>query len=781
MDQMENNARFTWIERVLKAGMFACLLFTIIIYIFGQFIIRNESLYNSSCKRYDASWTYTDPSGETAVYRTHDTIRVEGVDPIRLELMLPEDLEEGLCLFFKTGMDLDAYVDGELRNHYEVSYSALGKNVKSLWLSVTLRPGDSGKKLVLERANEGLDTYFLQDVYLANRLGFSLHLIHDNIFLLFFGFSIVTFGTLIVVICLVYRIRGRKPFPLWYLSLAVLGMAFWLILDNLTYPLFFRNFFVDGVSSYLVILLVPFPFVSYIHCLTEGRYRRTYDFLCALILVTYVVLSALHFLDIAPFSETLLLGNITSGIVAIYCFVVILYDTFVKKHPENRIIAWGCCVFTVLCIAEIVHLNLTFHTNDGIFVAIGLMVLLINALTDEGTRLSAMRARTLEAQNANNAKTAFLANMSHEIRTPINAILGMDELILREDTDDKVREYAQNIKEAGTALLEIISDVLDFSKIEQGKMEILNGPYEIGHLFNSVLTMIRAKTDEKGLALEGNLSEEIPYRLIGDEKGLREIAINLLGNSVKYTQKGTVTLSMHSEPIDESHILLCISVKDTGIGIKDSDRGSLFKQFERLDLEKNRSIEGAGLGLAITANLVALMGGTIDCKSKYGEGSEFIVKIPQEISDRTPIGDASRYDAAAEVSSREDDLADLTGVRVLVVDDTLMNLKVASGLLNVLHAEVTTCSSGEEMLELIVQQKFDLILLDHMMPEMDGIEALRKAGETEGNQNTDTPYIAMTANAIAGAKEMYLENGFADYLSKPMKIQELSEVIRKNH
>ena len=220
-------------------------------------------------------------------------------------------------------------------------------------------------------------------------------------------------------------------------------------------------------------------------------------------------------------------------------------------------------------------------------------------------------------------------------------------------------------------------------------------------------------------------------------------------------------------------------MKDTGIGIRDSDRAKLFKRFERLDSSWTGTIEGSGLGLAIAANLITLMDGTIDCQSKYGVGSEFTVKIPQVVTDPEPIGDLSAYDHSQQADSSAEELPDLTDVKVLVVDDSIMNLKVAAGLLRVLKADITTCKSGQEMLDLITQTKFDVILLDHMMPGMDGMETLQKSRSLEGNLNADTPYIALTANAIAGARDMYLENGFSDYLTKPMKIEELSAALKR--
>ncbi len=768
-------------ERIIRTCLCACLLFTVIIYVYGQFFVKNKSLYASESELYDVVWTYTGTDGVSRQYRTNEGFSVKDVDDVVLTTTLPDEIGDGNCLFILTGKDLDAYIDGELRNSYKLSYAPFGKNVKGVWIPITLRRTDAGKELKIVRPNYWLDDFYPGKVYLGNRLGFAMRLIHDNIMILFLGFAIITFGTVITIICLIQRIREKRVFPLWYLSLGVLGSAIWLILDNFTYPLFFQNYFVDGICAYLVIMMIPFPFLSYINSIVENRYHRVYYFLSILIIADFVILTFLDFADIADFTDTMLFSNILAGVVALYCVGIMEYDTYVKGHRENSLITGGFAAFAVLCIAEIIHLNLPVHTNDGAFVAAGLLILLIVAVNQEVRRISDLRAETLEAQKANQAKTTFLANMSHEIRTPINAILGMDELILREDTDEKVHEYASNIKSAGTALLEIISDVLDFSKIEQGRMDIINDEYETKVLINNIITMMSVKADEKGLDFIKDISHELPSKMIGDEKRLREVVINLLGNAVKYTPKGSVSFAVSSDAIDDDHVQLLISVKDTGIGIKESDKDKLFERFERLDHSRTASIEGTGLGLAITSNLVRLMNGTIECNSTYGSGTEFKVVLPQTVTDATPIGDIL---SGALTSNMDDEgheeLADLSGVKILVVDDSKMNLKVAAGLLGVLKADVETCKSGAEMLDLITKTKYDVILLDHMMPQMDGIETLQKSRTHPGNINADTPYIALTANAIAGAREMYIENGFSDYLSKPMKIEELSGGIRAN-
>ncbi|MCR4989932.1 MAG: response regulator [Lachnospiraceae bacterium] len=777
MPENFNKSKQGIFDTVIRILIGICTLFALFLYIYGQFFVRNESMFASKCESFETEWAYTDPSGVTNTYGATESFDIKDVESIKLTSKLPEKIKDGYCLFVLTSKDMDVFIGDDLRNSYRISHSIFGRNVKGMWLPVTLRSGDAGKTITMIQSNYGKDTYKIHKMYLANRLGFAAHLISVNIIILTLGFATILFGGASLLICLVMRIRLRRGFPLWYLSLGIFGAAWWIIFDNPVYPFFFQNYFIDGIMEYVVQILLPFPFAAYVHTLYKEKYKRLFYTISILTILSFVSICTLHFTDLVPFNEAMPVIDVFLLIAAVYCFGVIAYESLVKKNRENYDVSFGFAFFAVFAVCEIIHLNLPVHQNDCLFVAVGLLVLLSFAVLHEIRRINAMRKETLQAQSANEAKTTFLANMSHEIRTPINAILGMDELILHEDTDVKVREYALNIKSAGNSLLEIISDVLDFAKIEQGKMDIFESGYETKTLINSIITMISVKTDEKGLSFVKNISEKLPSGFWGDEKRIREVMINLLSNAVKYTPGGSISLSIDHEMNNDKNAVLYIEIKDTGIGIKESDMNRLFKQFERLDHNKTRSIEGTGLGLAIAANLVKLMNGTIECESKYGEGTKFTVRIPQIVTDAAPIGDITNADAGALVKSRNKELHDFSGVKVLVVDDNNLNLKVAVGLLGVLKASVTKCTSGFEMLDHIKKEKFDIVLLDHMMPEMDGIEALRNAKRLAGNPNEKTPYIALTANAIAGAKQMYLEHGFSDYLSKPMKIEELSDVL----
>ena len=385
-----------------------------------------------------------------------------------------------------------------------------------------------------------------------------------------------------------------------------------------------------------------------------------------------------------------------------------------------------------------------------------------------------------QAEAASKAKGDFLANMSHEIRTPINAVLGMDEMILRESRDEKILEYAGDIKRAGNTLLFLINDILDFSKIESGKMDIIPVEYDLGVVLNELLTMIRPRAEKKKLVLETVIEPETPSHLYGDEVRIRQIITNILTNAVKYTPQGKIVLRVSAEKIEEDSVELYISVKDTGIGIQEEDKKKLFDSFQRLDESRNRNIEGTGLGLSITMQLLELMGSRLEVKSTYGEGSDFYFYLKQKKLDSKIIGDFQKnYGKQSEKPAVYIEKFTAPAAKILVVDDNEMNRKVFLGLLKNLKMQIDTAACGKDSLELMSKNRYHIIFMDYLMPEMDGVETLKQAEKLLDSKCKNSVFIALTANAVSGAGEMFLENGFHDFLSKPIIAPKLEEMIQK--
>ena len=389
-----------------------------------------------------------------------------------------------------------------------------------------------------------------------------------------------------------------------------------------------------------------------------------------------------------------------------------------------------------------------------------------------------------ELHIANEAKSQFLANMSHEIRTPINGIMGMNSMLLEELDDgniEDVRQYAVNISSASRTLLSIINDILDISKIESGKMELIPVEYEVFSVLNDCYNMTLSRAAEKGLVFEVDIDSNIPSVLFGDEVHIRQIINNFLSNAVKYTHSGRISLRVKETSRAADTSCLEISVADTGVGIREEDRDKLFKNFTRLDETKNRNIEGTGLGLSLTKKLVELMGGEISVESEYGKGSVFTAKLKQRIINSAPVGDFSeKYNMFVDRKKSNALGINIPDVKILVVDDVDMNIQVVRGMLKRTHAEIDIACSGKECLDKTAEKRYDIVFLDHMMPEMDGIETFDRMRSYKNQLNSETPVIILTANAIVGAKEMYLEKGFTDYLSKPIRRDDLIEMLYRH-
>lgn len=416
---------------------------------------------------------------------------------------------------------------------------------------------------------------------------------------------------------------------------------------------------------------------------------------------------------------------------------------------------------------------------DLLIILIGSLMLLVVIAWNKQLQVR-LKQKAEEAETAANSKSAFLANISHEIRTPLNAILGMNELVLRESRQPHIKEYAMYIKNSGKSLLTIISDILDLSKIESGKVYLVNENYSLSSLVEDVERSIQKRIMEKGLELKIYVEPELHENLKGDEVRIKQIIMNLLTNAVKYTEKGEVRLYITGTVVENKQDLT-IEVSDTGIGMRSEDMGKLFTNFERLDLKRNRSVEGTGLGLPITKNLLVAMGGDITVSSVYGEGSTFTATVGQEIVNEEQIGDyRKKYKEKLhhEVCYHESFHAE--DAWILVVDDNEVNLKIVVGLAKNTKLQIDTALSAAEGLKLIRQHSYQLLLIDHMMPEMDGIEMLQHVKTMDGGIYKDIPAVAITANALSGAKQTYLDAGFCGYLSKPIDPERFEQIIKDN-
>ena len=408
----------------------------------------------------------------------------------------------------------------------------------------------------------------------------------------------------------------------------------------------------------------------------------------------------------------------------------------------------------------------------------GYTILIID-ITDTHEYISKLHEMREQAEAANRSKSNFLANMSHEIRTPMNAIVGMSELLIEESKGRKIQEYAYDIKTAALNLLAIINDILDFSKVEAGKMDLVEDEYSVIEEMQDTINLVKIAAEQKGLQFKINLADNIPGKLYGDAGRIRQVLINILNNAIKFTKEGYIRLDVTGQYVASDVINLKLVVEDTGIGIKKEDLTAIFESFRQLDMNRNRQCEGTGLGLAITKQLISLMDGDIQVESEYGKGTRFTIHIKQRVIDKTTIAEAGKQTSSAKSAEEEKPTSFNGDYRVLLVDDNAMNRKVANAMLKTYNFKLAEADSGKAAIERIKHMKYDMILMDHMMPEMDGVEATKIIREECGENGKNAIIIALTANAINGAREMYLENGFDDFLSKPFDRKQLQELLEK--
>lgn len=538
----------------------------------------------------------------------------------------------------------------------------------------------------------------------------------------------------------------------------------------------FPNVSIADDTPFLMVMLLPFPFIIFMDRIQLGRYSKPYFWVELALALVDITCCALYIAGVCDMLDIFIYVAIGCLISIGTIIVTFLIDTVKGRIKEYKYVAVGLLGAIIAATAQlIIYFNRT-GIFKGTILAVGLLVLLCGAAIHTVENIFSIERDKTAAELASESKGKFLAKMSHEIRTPINAVLGMDEMILRESKELSIREYALDIQNAGKSLLSLINDILDISKIESGKMEIIPVEYDFSSMIHDTVNMISIKAKAKSLELRTEVDENLPSRLIGDDIRIRQILINLLNNAVKYTEKGSITLAVSGET-NADGVMLRFEVKDTGIGIKKEDMPKLYEHFTRIEEERNRNIEGTGLGMSITIQLLDLMGSHIEVTSEYGKGSCFYFDLKQGIKDATPIGNLSKRIREQESEYKYKTSFTAPEADILVVDDNAVNRKVVRNLLKSIKVRIDEADSGEQCLEKVVNKKYDLILLDHMMPGLDGIETLHAMKKLDGNMNVGVPVIALTANAVTGAKEMYLREGFDAFLSKPIIYSKLEKMI----
>lgn len=774
---------FTLYTCIAKYFFIFAVIFIFLFGIIGLLILPDErDKITSNCQNYISEWTQILENGEKIPVTIPGKIPAESGEIITITTTLPNELTDSTYMCFRLiWQDAEIYVGDELRQIYNTTNSRFfGTNSPTKYVFVKLHKTDANKDLTLKFCSYSKYSGNLHDVYIGDMLSIWIYIIGHCGSKTIVALFLLLLSVFCILVCIILKFVYKRTLPLTYLACTLFFSALWMLSEIDFRQLIVSNLSILTCYAYWSLMLIPISLTLYINEIQNNYYKKVYFIPIVYSVLIFVIGTLFQFLDIFQFVQFLPYIHIAI-IASIICIIVtITIDTYNKRIFDYLAVGIGIYGMLFASIVEIILYYISAILSLGAALAVGLLFLLIMAIIKTSQDVFQTEKKKQQAILAREAQAKFLANMSHEIRTPINAIVGMNEMILRESDDEIIKDYAKNIQSASKMLLGLVNDVLDFSKIESGHLELVENTYSLPALLNDELLLLNTRIDEKPISTNVYVSPELPIKLYGDELRIKQILTNLLSNAVKYTHKGNVTLKVYCNHLTDDTILLFFSVTDTGIGIKKENLSQLFNSFKRLELQKNRNIQGTGLGLNIAQQLAILMGGNISVESEYGKGSTFTLSIPQKIIDREPIGELqTALNKSNNNTSQSEALFTAPDANILITDDNSMNLTLMKGLLKRTKMNVDTASGGYECLELTRNKKYDLIFMDHMMPELDGLETFNILKSESANPNQNTAVIVMTANAIAGCREKYLEHGFDDYFSKPIEPNKLDALIIK--
>lgn len=781
---MNSKEKKDWMGEALDTmrGFFHIIVLLLCVYFFiGEFSMPDErDKTQTEYQVLDAKWQRVMENGERIPIEVPGRVEAKRGEEVIVTTTLPEEIYNGEVICFRSiWQNVEIYVNGELRHKYDTTDSRLfGTNSAMRNVFADLKEEDAGKELMYKISSNSKYAGTIRETYIGDRTSIWLYMIKKtgsktvvSIFLLLMSLFCIT-------VCMILRLVYKKRLALENLAWTIFLCAVWMLSETEFRQLLFKNVSVLSGFTYWSLMLMPIPMLLYMNEVQKGRYRKGHMLCLIYAICMFVVGTVLQLLDIVQFVQQL--PFIQFGVAASIIMTIgsITRDVLKKQIADYFVIGVGIYGMLMTAILELSLYYVDTGLSLGTFLGLGLVFLLIMAIIKTGQDLLGLEKRRQQAIVEKEAQAKFLANMSHEIRTPINVVIGMNEMILRENNNTTISEYAKNIQSASNMLLGLINDVLDFSKIESGQLELLEDTYSFSSLIQDQILLLDARAAGKDLDTQVKIDPKLPSKLFGDELRIKQIITNLLSNAVKYTKQGRVSLKVSYENIDEETIMLSFAVKDTGIGIREEDLPGLFDSFKRLELNVNRNIEGTGLGLSIVKQLVGLMKGEVTVESVYGKGSTFTVSIPQKVIDKQPVGNLKE---ALQESKKEikttTKLFTAPDATMLVVDDNALNLVVMKGLLKRTKIQTDFAKSGQECLEMTSRKVYDIILMDHMMPDLDGVETLHLLRQDELNPNCKTIVIALTANAVAGCREMYIGYGFNDYFAKPIQADKLEALL----
>ncbi|MBR3683695.1 MAG: response regulator [Lachnospiraceae bacterium] len=726
-----------------------------------------------NCREFDADWYQIQADGEKKPVEVPGQIEGKKGEFLKISTILPMETENGEYLCFRTRwQDVNIYVDGKIRVQYDTEASRFfGTNSPFRYLFVKLNKEDAGKELTYEFVSDSKYTGRMQTVYIGEQASIWFHIIQDAMPKTVVAFCLLLLSLFCIIVCAVMKLIYKRTLELTYLAWSIFLCALWMLSETEFRQLLSSHISVFSNITYWSLMLIPMPLVLYMNGIQKNRYKTIYGFPLLYAIASFVLGTVLQVFDVVQFTQQLPFIHIGMIFTLISIVGTIVFDLFKKKRKEYGVVGIGVLGLLFSAIVEIGLYYVQIPISLGTVLAIGLLFLLITAIVKAGQDLLTTEKNEQQAISAKVAEERFLANMSHEIRTPMNAIVGMTEIMLRGNLTDEQREYLNHIKSSGNALVTIINDILDISKIEAGKMELVDEVYAIRPMLEDIEIIVKNRIGDKPVQFLCEIDESVPELLYGDGLRIRQIIINLANNAVKFTESGQVRIALRAETMEDGRICVFVSVSDTGQGIKKEDLAKLFGAFTQVDSLKNKGKEGTGLGLTISRHFVEMMGGKLEVKSEYGKGSEFFFTIYQQ-----PVSE----EMACKLKAKED-ITDFTAseAKVLVVDDNELNQKVALGLLEPLQMQIDIAGNGKIALSMIQAKKYDLVFMDHMMPVMDGVEATRRLRKMEGEYYRKLPVIALTANAMKEAQQLFFDAGMNGFVSKPIQMNEICRVIRE--
>jgi len=762
--------------------------------VFVLFVLVTVGIFFSFARESQADYSFDDNSiydwsdDWTVTYGNHSPEKMSfpAVVPVArggvviIKKTLPDRIKKYNCIVFESKrQDVLVHVGGVLRSSYSDKDTRIaGQSSPFSLVMVPIYSTDEGADISFIISSDTRFSGNIGNIYLGNEGSITLSLVKESIIWL----SLTVILALMGLVSLISYINMGKNFEeggsLIYLFFLAVLTSIWIFSQLKARQVFVKDIALMDAFGYCCYMLSLLPLICLANVATRKRYELFFDLYKIMVMINFLTQTVVQLLEKGDFFNMMIITK--SMLIGLIVIALILCIMELKRKPTRTIRFLIVCL-TVLCVCILIEE--ISNVNDYSFAhsfALGVVFLVITFYTYIVISAGREQQRKKNAEAANIAKSQFLATMSHEIRTPINAVLGMNEMIMRDSSEEVIRGYAADVASAGKSLLSLVNDILDFSKIESGKMDIIYVQYSMKSLLRDLILMIQGRIKTKNLELVLDIDPTIPSVYMGDEVRVKQILTNLLTNAAKYTESGKIIFTVQNRGIEGDSILLYFSIKDTGIGIREEDIQKLMESsFVRVDQKKNRNIEGTGLGLSITRQLLVLMDSKLEISSEYGKGSDFHFEIRQKIVDTAPLGTIEVAGKESVKAPTKKNTFRAPWARLLAVDDTRTNLVVVKGLLKPYEIQVVTCDSGERCLELCREQYFDVILMDHMMPGMDGIETLKALRADSLSKCSRARVIALTANAIAGAAEMYKENGFDGYMAKPIEVSELDQKLKE--